>query len=72
MAWLRHAALTRLVGVDEMRRVVQLLPLEQLQILKLQTGHAYDRRILRNAWTADPYMLRRRTRIALFRISKGT
>ena len=68
MAWLRHAALTRLVGVDATRRVVQLFPLEQLQILKLQTGQAYDRRILRNAWAADPYVLRRRTRLDLFRM----
>lgn len=68
MAWLRHASLTRLVGVDPTWRVVQLLPLEQLQILKLQTGQPYDRRILRNAWAADPYVRRRSTRLDLFRM----
>lgn len=68
MAWLRHASLTRLVGVDPTRRVVQLLPLEQLQVLNLQTGRPYDRRVLRNAWANNPFVLRRRTRLDLFRM----
>lgn len=68
MAWLRHASLTRLVGVDAARRVVPLLPFEQLQVLNLQTGRPYDRRVLRSAWTNSPFVLRRRTRLDLFRM----